>query len=76
MRNVTFCVDYAKALLLQLNHLTELPDLLKGLKDTLIFVACTSKAATIRAKAMKSISKVIKFHPERALLDDTIFKLI
>ena len=53
-----------------------MPDLLKGLKDTLIYVAYTSKTAIIRAKAMKSISKLIKLHPEASLLDDKIQSLI
>lgn len=72
MHNVTFSVEYAKALLLQLYHLTDIPDLLRGLKDTLIFVSCNSKTATQRAKAMKSISKVIRLHPHESLLDETI----
>ena len=54
---------------------TDVSDLYSGLKDTLIFVACAGKTATLRSKALKSISKVIKVNPE-SVIDDKIKKVI
>ena len=75
MHNVTFDVDYAKAILLQLQCISEVPDLFSGLKDTLIFVACQSKTANLRSKSLKCISKMIKKRPEN-ILDAKIKRVI
>jgi hypothetical protein len=37
------------------------------MKDIMIFVACKSKLATIRSKALKAIKAVIKVQPQLML---------
>lgn len=74
-RGVTFSPDYAKAILLKVAYLCELPDLFKAMKDILILVACKSKLATLRSKALKAIRAVIKAQPD-LMLDQGIQNLV
>ena len=75
MHSVTIDVEYAKSLLLQLQSVTEVPDLSQGLKDTMIYVACNARTATLRSRALKSISKMIKLRPE-SVLDEKIATVV
>ena len=74
-RDLTFSPEYAKAVLLKVTYLCELPDLFTAMKDILIFVACRSRLATLRSKALKAIRALIKSE-HTLLLDVGIQNLI
>jgi hypothetical protein len=56
-------------------YICELPDLFNAMKDILILVACKSKLATMRSKALKAIKAVIKTQPS-LLLDIGVQNLL
>ena len=74
-RDITFSSDYAQAILLRVTDICDLRDLFTVLKEILIFVACKSKLATLRSKALKAIKATIKLQPT-LLLDQGIQQVI
>jgi len=74
-RDITFSPEFAKAIYLKVTYVCELPDLFRAMKDILIFVACKSKLATLRSKALKAVKAVVKAQPT-LLMDDGIKSLI
>lgn len=74
-RDITFNPEYSKAIFLKVTYICELPDLFNAMKDILILVACKSKLATMRSKALKAIKAVIKTQPS-LLLDVGVQNLL
>ena len=74
-RGLSFNVDYAKALMLQMNCIVEIPDLFRALINILLCLSSSSKKAIARGKALKAICKIIRLKPEN-LMEDGIQKII
>ena len=74
-RDLNFSPEYAKAVFLKVTYLCELPDLFTAMKDILIFVACRSRLATLRSKALKAIKALIK-QEYKLLLDSGVQSLV
>jgi len=74
-RDLTINPDYAKYLMLKVHCELEMSDLFAAIKDTLIWISCCPKAATLRAKALKGIKQVIKVKPEN-LMDEKIQQVL
>ena len=74
-RGLSFDVDYAKALLLQMNCISEIPDLFRALINILLVLSSSSKKAIVRGKALKAICKIIRLRPEN-LIEDGIQQIV
>ena len=74
-RGLEFNVDYAKALLLQMNCVNEIPALFRAMINILLCLSSSSKKSIVRGKALKAISKIIRLRPEN-LMDTGIQSIV
>ena len=68
-RGLSFNVDYAKALMLKMNCISEIPSLFKAMINILLYLSHSSKKSIVRGKALKPICKIIKLKPENLIED-------
>ena len=66
-RGLTFNVEYAKALMLKMNCVSEIPSLFKAIINILLFLSHSSKKSLVRGKALKPICKIIRIKPENLM---------